>query len=230
MPRLRQFRFRGGRAHRQFGAALFVGAAARLRAVASIAIWFSRSRFCRISVSIAYPRCVRSECSASDCCTPSVCCRISSPSWLICGIESHAFLIHLRELAGQHDAQFGAHLVAQSGIALRLAGLALQRIHLPRDFFENVVDAVQVLLGIFQARFGQALLGLEFRDPGGFFNDGAAVGGTAAQNLPDASLLDQRVGLGAEARAHEQFLDVAQAAQFSIQQVFAVAATGTDGA
>ena len=60
--------------------------------------------------------------------------------------------------------------------------------------------------------------------PGRFFNDGAAVGGTAAQNLSDASLLDERVRFRPQARPHEQFLDVAQAAQFSIQQVFAVAA------
>jgi hypothetical protein len=61
-------------------------------------------------------------------------------------------------------------------------------------------------------RFGESLFCLEFRDPRRLFDDGAAVGRTAAQNLADASLLDERVGLRSQARSHEQFLDVAQAA------------------
>ncbi len=127
------------------------------------------------------------------------------------------------EFAGEDEAQLGAHFFAQASVALGLGGLALQRIHLARDFVENVVDAGQVQLGVFEAGFGQALFGLEFRDSGGFFEDGAAVGGAAAEDLADASLLDQRVGLRAQAGAHEEFLNVAQAAELAIQQVFAVA-------
>src|SRR6266849_4692607 len=67
------------------------------------------------------------------------------------GVESHAFLIHLSELAGEHDSQLGPHLVAQPGIALGLAGLALERVHLPRYLFENVVHAVEISFGIFAA-------------------------------------------------------------------------------
>ena len=55
----------------------------------------------------------------------------------------------LRELAGQHDAQLVAHLIAQLGVALGLRRLALQRIHLPRDFVEDVVDARQVQFRVF---------------------------------------------------------------------------------
>ena len=104
-----------------------------------------------------------------------------------------------------------------------MRGLALQRIHLPRDFLEDVIDAGQVLLGVFEARFGQPLLGLELGDAGSFFDDGAAVGGTAAQDLPDASLLDQGVGLRPQTGAHEEFLNIAQAAELAVQQVFAFA-------
>ena len=139
------------------------------------------------------------------------------------GVEFGALLLDGGELAGQNQAQFGAHFFAQARIALGFGGLALERIHLARDFVEDVVDAGEVQLGIFQARLGQALLGFEFRDPCGFFENCAAVGGTAAQNLTDASLLDQRVGLRAQAGAHEQFLDVAEAAEFTVQQIFAVA-------
>ena len=130
----------------------------------SIAIWLMRSRFSRSSASIEYPRWVRSACSASSCCTSSVRCCISSASAVELRIEFGALLLDRGELAGQHHAQLGAHFFAQPGIALRLRGLPLQRIHLPRDFFENVVHAGQVQLGVFQARFGQPLLGLELRD------------------------------------------------------------------
>ena len=81
----------------------------------------------------------------------------------------------------------------------------------------------QIQLRILKPRFGQALLRLELRDARCFFENRATISGTAAQNLPNASLLDQRVGLGSQARSHEQFLNIAQAAQLSVQQVFAVA-------
>src|SRR3979411_1083090 len=140
------------------------------------------------------------------------------------GIESHGLLIHLSELAGEHDSKFGAHLVAQPGIALGLAGLAFERVHLPRDFFEDVIHAVEIRFSVFEARLGKTLLRLEFRDARSLFNDGAAVRRTAAQNLTDASLLYERVRLRPKTGAHEQFLDIAQTAQFSVQQVFAIAA------
>ena len=133
------------------------------------------------------------------------------------------FGIELRELAGQHDAQLGAHFVAQLRIALGLGGLALQRVHLPRDFVEDVVDARQVQLGVFQTSFGQPLARLVLGDAGGLFDDGAAVSRLAAEDLPDAALLDDGVGLGAQAGAHEDVLNVAQAAELAVQQVFAFA-------
>ena len=139
------------------------------------------------------------------------------------GVEFGAFLLDRGKLAGQHHAQLGPHLLAQLGVALGLGGLALQRIHLARDFVENIVDAGEIQLGIFEAGFGETLLGFELRDSRGFFENRAAVGGTAAENLADASLLDQGVGFRAEAGAHEEFLNVAQAAEFAVEQVFAVA-------
>ena len=140
-------------------------------------------------------------------------------------VELRAFLIQLGQLAGQYQSQFRPHFLAQFGIAFRFRGLALERIHLARDFVENVIHPRQVLLGVFQTRFGQPLLGLELGDAGGLFDDGASIGWTAAQNLPNPSLLDQRVGLRAEPGPHEQFLNVAQAAQLAIQQILAVART-----
>ena len=67
------------------------------------------------------------------------------------------------------------HLLAQLDVAFGLGGLALQRIHLTGDFFQNVEDAGKVLFRAFQFGLGEAALRLETRDPGGFFDDGAAV-------------------------------------------------------
>ena len=138
-------------------------------------------------------------------------------------IEFGALVFDCGELAGQHHAQLGAHLVAQARVALGLRSLALQRIHLSRDFFEDVVHARQVELGIFEARFGETLLRLEFGDARSLFENGAAISRTAAQDLPNASLLDHSVGLRPKPGSHEQFLNVAQAAELAVQQVFAVA-------
>ena len=118
-------------------------------------------------------------------------------------VDHCAFAVQLRELAGEHNPQLGSHFVAQLGIALGFRGLPLQRVHLPRDFLENVIHARQVLLSVFETCFRQPLLGFEFRDPGSLFDDRPPVGRTAAQNLPDAPLLDERIRLRPKPCAHE---------------------------
>ena len=180
MLSLRQLRFRRGRAHKQFRAAFFVRAYARLAAIAfdrdlvkPVAI-LSRFGFDRVTALRALGM-LRFRLLHAFGLLANFLAQL-----LKLRIERHAFLVHVRELAGEHDAQLGAHFVAQIGIALGLAGLAFERVHLPRDFFKNVVYAVQIRLGVFEASFGQALLGFEFCDPGCLFNDGAAIGGTAA--------------------------------------------------
>ena len=65
------------------------------------------------------------------------------------------------------------------------------------------------------------LRALYLGDAGGFFNDGAAIGGLAAQDLADAALLDDGVRLRAKAGAHKDVLNVAQAAELAVQQVLA---------
>ena len=75
----------------------------------------------------------------------------------------------------------------------------------------------------FELGFGQALLGLELGDAGGLFDDGAAVGGLGAEHLADAALLDDGVGVRAQADAHEEVLNVAQARGAAVDEVFALA-------
>ncbi len=98
------------------------------------------------------------------------------------------------EFARQNQPKLGAHFFAQPGIALSFRSLPLERIHLARNFLEDVVHARQVELRVFETGFGQALLGLEFRDASRFFEDGAAIGGTAAEDLPNTSLFNQGIG------------------------------------
>ena len=101
--------------------------------------------------------------------------------------------------------------------------MPLQRVHLARDFVEDVVDASEVLLGIFEAGFRQTLPRFELGDAGRLFNDGAAIGGLAAEDLTDAALLDDGVGLGPEAGAHKDVLNVAQTAELAVEQILALA-------
>jgi hypothetical protein len=56
----------------------------------------------------------------------------------------------------------------------------------------------------------EALFGFEFRDAGGFFDDGAALHWFGGENQADAALLNDGVGVRAQADAHEHFLDVAE--------------------
>ena len=69
-------------------------------------------------------------------------------------VEFGALLLDGGEPAGQNQVQLGAHFFAQARIALSFGGLALQRIHLARDFVEDVVDAGEVQLGVFEASLG----------------------------------------------------------------------------
>ena len=131
--------------------------------------------------------------------------------------------IHGCHAAGQHHAQLAPQLLAHRGKALGLRRLPLQAVHLPRHFFKNVFHARQVLLGAFQAQLCQPLLGLEARNARGLFDNGAPVVRLRAQQLPNALLPDDRVALRPKASAHEDVLNVAQAAQLAVQQIFALA-------
>ena len=137
-------------------------------------------------------------------------------------VQLCALLFHGGELTGQYQPKLGSHFIPQASVTLRLGSLSLQRVHLPRDFLEDIIHPVQVELGIFQPGFREPLLGLKLRDSGSFFKNVAAVCWTAAQDLPDSALLNQRVRLRPEAGAHEQFLNIAQPAKLAVQQIFAI--------
>jgi hypothetical protein len=72
-----------------------------------------------------------------------------------------------------------------------------------------------------QLQFGGPPPRFVLRDTRGFFDQLTAIGRPRAENHPDLALLDNRVGLGAEAGVHQQLMDIAQPAYFAVNQVFA---------
>src|SRR5207253_5804633 len=71
--------------------------------------------------------------------------------------------------------------------------------------------------------FGEALFGFEASDAGGFLEDRPAIEGLGAEELTDALLADDGVGLATETGAHEDVLNVAQPTDLAIEEVFAIA-------
>ncbi len=138
-------------------------------------------------------------------------------------VQSRLIRIHRCHAACQHHAQPPAQLLAHCGKTLSLGCLPLQAVHLPGHFFKDVVHARQVLLGAFQAQLCQPLLVLESRNSRCFFNDGAALVWLRAQQLPNAFLTDNCVALRPQAGAHKDVLNITQAAELAIQQIFAFA-------
>ena len=65
-------------------------------------------------------------------------------------LQSSGFSLHFREARGQHDAELRPHFITQLREALSLCRLAFQRIHLPLNLVEDVIDAGQVQLRIGQ--------------------------------------------------------------------------------
>ena len=94
---------------------------------------------------------------------------------------------------------------------------------MPGDFVEDIVDSRQVLFRLFQAKLRKALPGFKASDARCLFDNGAPVMRLGAKQLPDALLLDNGVGFRPKPGAHEDVLDIAQAAKFAVEQVFAFA-------
>ena len=116
-----------------------------------------------------------------------------------------------------------AQLLAQPLVAPRARRLALQRAALLLDFEDDVVDARQVLLRGLELELGRAAARLVLRDARRFFDQRAPLGRPRRQDLPDLALLDDRVGLDAQPRVHQQVVDVAQPADLAVDQVLALA-------
>jgi hypothetical protein len=116
-----------------------------------------------------------------------------------------------------------AQFTAQLPVAAGLRGLALERASLLLDLEDDVVHAGQVLLRGLELQLGRAAPRLVLRDAGGFLDQMASIGRARAQDHPDLALLDDRVSLRAEARVHQELVDVPQPAVLAVNQVLALA-------
>ena len=106
-------------------------------------------------------------------------------------------------------------------IAAGLAGLALKRADLPLHFPDEIGDANQVLLGVFELTERFPFLAFEFGDAGRLLENQAAVLGLAGKNLSDVTLGHDAVTGAAHTRAHEQHLNVLQSAWDLVDEILA---------
>src|SRR3989475_1492232 len=131
--------------------------------------------------------------------------------------------IELAGFARQNLADDTAHLLADFRVAARFGSLALERPELLFDFDDDIVDAREIDLGGLELGFRETLFGFELSHAGSFFDDGAALHGLGAENLADAPLLDDGVGIGAKSHAHKEILNVTEAGDAAVDEVFALA-------
>ena len=104
-------------------------------------------------------------------------------------------------------------------VLLGLLRLALQRAELALDLVHDVAYAEEVLAGGLQLPQGLGALQLVPRDPGRLLDEEAAVEGLRGEDVGQALLLHQRVGLGVDARPQEEVVDVLQAADLLVEEV-----------
>ena len=135
------------------------------------------------------------------------------------GVQLAEARVEGRQAAAGDENVERAQLVLQLLVAARLAGLALQGTDLALDLADDVGQAQQVGLGLLQLAQGLLAVGLELGDAGGLLEDAAAILGARGENGVDLPLGHHRVAVGADARAHEEALDVAQAAGVLVDEI-----------
>ena len=112
-------------------------------------------------------------------------------------------------------------LVENFFVPARLTGLTLQGNDLAFDFFDDVGQAHQILLGVFELAERFFFLVLVFADAGSFLENHAPVVGMGAEDLVNLALCHHRIAGPANAGIHEHLLDVAKPALGFVQQIFA---------
>ena len=132
---------------------------------------------------------------------------------------------HRAALQCELEPLHGAQLLAHPVVAARLGGLAPEGVQLPGHLTDDVVDAQQILLRHLELHFGRVAPALEEGDARGLLDQGPAVGGLRTEDLADAPLLDQRVGVRPQSGPFEQRLDILQPTAPPVQVVLAFAGT-----
>ena len=113
-------------------------------------------------------------------------------------------------------------LFAQPAITASLGGLALECAALLLHLEDDVVDARQVLLCGLELQFRRAAPRPVLRDTRRFLEQLPPLRGPGAENLTDSPLLDDRIGLDAEPRVHQEILDVTEPADPPVDEILAL--------
>src|ERR1700749_4394356 len=108
-------------------------------------------------------------------------------------------------------------------ITARLRGLSPQRADLTLNLGDDVGDAAEVRARGFESSLRGSLSHAKLSNAGGLFDERAAIHRLGGEYLADAPLLDDRVVRAREARAREEVLYVAQAADAPVQKILALA-------
>ncbi len=108
-------------------------------------------------------------------------------------------------------------LVGELFVPARLRRLALEGVQVPRHLGQRVVDAQEVLLGLFEFELGGASLGLVLGDAGRFFDKLAAVLRLVGEDQVDLPLLHDGVVPDAESGVHEDVRDVLHPDALAVQ-------------
>ena len=98
--------------------------------------------------------------------------------------------------------------------------MAAQRIHPPLLFGQHVGDTQQVGLGELQLAQGFLFFAFELGDSRSFFEHRAAFFGLGREDLVDLPLRHDRVRGAANARVHQQVVDVLETAKGAVDPVF----------
>ena len=109
-----------------------------------------------------------------------------------------------------------AQLVVKFLVLLRLADLTLERADLALHLLEDVGFAQQVLLGLLDLPQGLLAVGLELRDSRRLLEHAAAVFGLGGENRVDLALGHDGVRRRADAGAHQEVLNVPEAARLLV--------------
>ena len=117
-----------------------------------------------------------------------------------------------------------AQLVPQDQVPLRLLRLIPQRFYLQLQLRDLVVDAHQVLLCALHFPLGLLLAVAVLGNTCRLLKDLPAVGAPDGQDLVDPALADDGVPLPAQARVHEQLVDILQPHGLLVDVVFTLPA------
>ncbi len=101
--------------------------------------------------------------------------------------------------------------------------MTLECSDLPLHLADDIGQAEQVRVGLFNLSDGFLAVSLKFGDACGLFEDGAAVFWLGRENRVDLPLRHDRVGGRTNAGAHEETVNVAEAGRVLVDEIVALA-------